>query len=222
MDSQNRDSYFASHRSILAMLLLIVGMVSVSGFFMGMRQSKSMGEGISPWRNAEVKPHSDAAKYPVAPLYKDIPQTKWKANRNWKNSLANLPRKKLDLKPQEPLTTKERSNIIQARADRRAFDGAPPTIPHAINYRDVLSCTACHSQDANTIVAGERVPAMSHHYMSSCTQCHAPSEGIKTVIHSGTTGLVVKNKFVGNKSVGKGSRAYPGAPPTTRRWTCRR
>jgi len=214
MDSNDIENYFGSHKSILALLLLIVGVVSVSGFFMGMRQSMTDETDSSPWRSAETPNERLQGIYPEAPLYKDIPSTKWKANKNWKNNLANLPRKQLELTPQEPLNESERAKVLAERAARRAYDGAPPTIPHAINYRDVQSCVVCHNQDANVLVGGIRTPAMSHHYMSSCTQCHALSEGLSIVVRSGTTGLVVENKFDGNKSSGKGSRAFEGAPPT--------
>ncbi len=214
MDSNNTENKFGSQKGILALLFLIVGMVSVSGYFMGMRQSMTDETDSSPWLSAESPNERLQGIYPEAPLYKDIPTTKWKANRNWKNELDNLPRETPELGPQKQLNESERTIILAERAERRAFDGAPPTIPHAINYRDVQSCVVCHNQDANVLVGGIRTPAMSHHYMSSCTQCHAPSEGLSIVVRSGTTGLVVENKFKGNKHYGKGSRAFQGAPPT--------
>ncbi len=214
MDSHDIEDYFVSHKNILAVLLIIVGIVSVSGFFMGMRQSTGGDSGESPWRSSKEAQTKENEVYPEAPLYKNIPTTRWKANKDWKNELANLPRAGNDLTPRAALDQDERALIMLERIQRRAYDGAPPTIPHAINTRDVRSCTACHSQDANVMVAGKRTPAMSHPFMSSCTQCHAPSEGLDIAVRSGTTGLVVKNEFRGNKRSGKGQRAYPGAPPT--------
>lgn len=214
MSSDNIEGIPASQRNIYAVLFIIVGIVSVSGFFMGMRQSTRADETESPWRSAKAIPAQEQGVYPVAPVYEDIPKTEWWANKDWKNELANLPREKMDLSPRKPLDKHERALILMGRVQRRAFDGAPPTIPHAINYRDVRSCSACHSQDANVIVAGKRAPAMSHPYMASCTQCHAPASGLAFAVRSGTTGLVVENKFRGNKRSGKGQRAYPGAPPT--------
>jgi cytochrome c-type protein NapB len=144
----------------------------------------------------------------------DIPTTKWKANKDWHNTLANLPHVKMNLVDQKPLDTTERRKILSERSSRRAYDGAPPMIPHAINYRDVDSCTACHAPDANVLIAGRRSPVMSHPMMSNCTQCHAPNDGLKILQHSGTVGLVVESGFLGMSHVGAGSRAYKGAPPT--------
>lgn len=214
MDSHDIEKYFASHKSILAVLLIVVGIVSVSGFFMGMRQSTRSGGGESPWHSVQVSPTDEQEVYPEAPLYKDIPDAEWKANKDWVNSLRNLPKEEMYRSAREPLEKHMIDMIIADRIARRAFDGAPPTIPHAINYRDVESCSACHSQDSNVLIAGKRVPVMSHPYLANCTQCHVPSKGLAFAVRSGTTGLVVENKFRGSKRFGHGQRAYPGAPPT--------
>ncbi|MCP5537683.1 MAG: hypothetical protein H7A51_15800 [Akkermansiaceae bacterium] len=214
MNTHDIEDYFASHRSILAVLLIVVGIVSVSGFFMGMRQSTRSSDDESLWRAAHAPAADEHATYPVAPLYKDIPTAEWKANKDWVNSLANLPTKEMDRSAREPMDEHAIDLILADRQSRRAYDGAPPTIPHSINYRDVQSCSACHSQDANVLIAGKRVPAMSHPYMANCTQCHAPASGMTFAVHSGTTGLVVENKFRGSKRYGNGQRAFPGAPPT--------
>ena len=214
MDSHDVEKYFASHKSILAVLLIIVGIVSVSGFFMGLRQS-TRGEGeTSPWLSVQESTQQEKANYPEAPLYRDIPSAEWKANKDWKNELSKLPKEPIDRSPREALDKEALAHILIARINRRAYDGAPPTIPHAINYRDVRSCSVCHSQDSNVLVAGQRAPAMSHPYLANCTQCHAPSEGLAFAVRSGTTGLVVENAFHGTKRSGKGTRAYQGAPPT--------
>ena len=80
MDSHDIENYFVSHRNTLAVLLIIVGIASVSGFFMGMRQSKNDETWQSSWLAADDASVEEQAIYPEAPLYKDIPTTKWKAN----------------------------------------------------------------------------------------------------------------------------------------------
>ena len=196
-------------RVFLRFFLIIVGIVSVSGFFMGLRQS-TRGEGeTSPWLSVQESTQQEKANYPEAPLYKDIPSAEWKANKDWKNELSKLPKEPIDRSPREALDKEALAHILIARINRRAYDGAPPTIPHAINYRDVRSCSVCHSQDSNVLVAGQRAPAMSHPYLANCTQCHAPSEGLAFAVRSGTTGLVVENAFHGTKRSGK---RHPGLP----------
>ena len=214
MESPDKTNNTAPRRSVLTVLLLIVGVASVSGYFMGMRQSKDDQDWRSVWVPAEQATAQERKVYPEAPKYADIPTTKWKANKAWRNSLLNLPKQNMKLVEQHPLDQAERMLVLKGRSSRRAYDGAPPMIPHSINYRDVESCSVCHAQDANVMIAGRRSPAMSHPYMSNCTQCHAPESGLSMLQHSGTVGLVVESKFKGATHSGAGSRAYPGAPPT--------
>jgi nitrate reductase (cytochrome), electron transfer subunit len=94
-----------------------------------------------------------------------------------------------------------------ARSGRRAYDGAPPTIPHAIDQRGYPSCLACHQDGA---VIGDRIaPVMSHERYASCTQCHVPMD---STVDLGRPPPV--NAFSGLASPGPGTRAWPGAPPT--------
>ncbi|MDD9933881.1 MAG: nitrate reductase cytochrome c-type subunit [Myxococcales bacterium] len=96
-----------------------------------------------------------------------------------------------------------------ARAEHRAFAGAPPVIPHAIDQRDYPNCMSCH---ADGLVVGERVaPAMSHAPYASCVQCHAPAGAPPPV--AATAPAVAGNTFEGLAEP-SGERAAPGAPPT--------
>lgn len=102
-----------------------------------------------------------------------------------------------------------RAASVLARASVRAFDGAPPVVPHAIDQQSAAACLTCHAEGARL---GERLaPIVSHPSgYQSCTQCHVearhrlfdPGEGMTT------------NSFVGRLSPGLGQRAYHGAPPT--------
>ena len=46
MDSHNVEGYFRQHRKTLAVIFMAVGMLAVSGFFMGMRQTELHGSGV--------------------------------------------------------------------------------------------------------------------------------------------------------------------------------
>jgi cytochrome c-type protein NapB len=52
----------------------------------------------------------------------------------------------------------------------RAWDGAPPTIPHATRMRE--RCDSCHG------VLGVVGMRSTHPWRASCTQCHAPSAAL--------------------------------------------
>ncbi|MBI2393594.1 MAG: diheme cytochrome c precursor [Deltaproteobacteria bacterium] len=106
-------------------------------------------------------------------------------------------------------TDEDRAATLAKRASRRAFDGAPPTIPHRIGQQGPLDCVACHGTGLK--IGALVAPKMSHQQFSSCTQCHAtkddPRPGAPAVAKP-------DNEFAGLKAWGRGSRAWDGAPPT--------
>lgn len=102
---------------------------------------------------------------------------------------------------------------LAERAALRAFDGAPPRIPHQIAQMETSECVSCHG-DGVRIAAGLTAPAMSHALHSSCTQCHvvddAPMPGAELALRSGPP---IDTTFVGLAAPERGPRAYDGAPP---------
>jgi cytochrome c-type protein NapB len=95
---------------------------------------------------------------------------------------------------------------LAAREKNRAFNGAPPTIPHPIEEQSAAACIACHQAGAQT--ATLRIPRMSHQLLTNCTQCHVASTPSFMVAAD-----TVENDFVGLKAPQEGPRAYAGAPP---------
>ncbi|MCA9673767.1 MAG: hypothetical protein KC464_01905 [Myxococcales bacterium] len=106
-------------------------------------------------------------------------------------------------------SAQDRADALARRATRRAFDGAPPTIPHRIDQHGVPACLTCH--DRGTTIAGVVAPRMSHERHDSCVQCHV----VATDPRPGTvTPPAPDNGFVGLAAPATGERAWPGAPPT--------
>jgi cytochrome c-type protein NapB len=95
------------------------------------------------------------------------------------------------------------------RALGRAYDGAPPTIPHDAA---IGACVTCHDADGAAIDGIGVAPASPHGEaaaagaMRRCRQCHVPVAGRALVVASRFTGLA--------QGPWKGGRAAPGAPPT--------
>jgi cytochrome c-type protein NapB len=94
------------------------------------------------------------------------------------------------------------------RAAGRAYDGAPPVIPHAL----VGECIRCHDDDGSAIVGVGMAPASPHGDVGAagsfqrCRQCHVPAA---------TSAVMVRSVFSGlPQGAWKGGRATPGAPPT--------
>jgi cytochrome c-type protein NapB len=112
-----------------------------------------------------------------------------------------------DLYAAVALSDEARALAVAARAGRRAYDGAPPTIPHDISQASFPSCLACHEKGME--IAGRRAPKMSHQRYDACTQCHVPESAPPLPARPNA----VPNSFVGVSAPGKGARAWPGAPP---------
>lgn len=96
----------------------------------------------------------------------------------------------------------------EIRAKRRAYDGAPPTIPHAPFGQD---CTTCHTEIGKEIPTIGFAPANPHFgdrragALTNCAQCHLFSESDR---------LFVENQFQGLPDVRYESiRANRLAPP---------
>ena len=95
------------------------------------------------------------------------------------------------------------------RAARRAYDGAPPTIPHVSFGMD---CSACHNARGLAVPDVGFAPASPHAGTAEagattrCRQCH---------VFRTTDDVFVKSEFVGlPQDLQPGARATPGAPPT--------
>jgi cytochrome c-type protein NapB len=213
MDSHDVENYFRQHRKTLAVVFLMVGMLAVSGFFMGMRQTeRQVVRNPAPLApKHEVSP----AEIPTAPKYKQIASSDWLANRDWKFTLADLPRAATPTPGTPIASAAERATAVASRAALRAYDGAPPIIPHAIDTLSAAACASCHGQGANLVIGGKRPAEMSHPWITNCSSCHVPADGMRQLTEPRETRLVVENAFVGKTSAGAGPRAYGSAPPTT-------
>lgn len=211
MDSHDIERYFQQHRRTLAVLLLIVAMTAVSGVFVGMRHTASQRPAGRPSESSHTN-SVDSDSITPAPKYENIPVSEWLANDSWEYSLDQLPRTGDTRTQSTTLDTAELLNILEARSKNRAYDGAPPTIPHDIVSNSSKSCMACHSPDTNLLIGDKRPSAMSHAYYANCTQCHVPDDGLRQITDEQR--LQASSIFSGIQTKGKGSRAYHGAPPT--------
>ena len=77
MDSRDIEKYFRQHRRMLAVIFVMIGMLSVSGFFMGMLQTErhaTRRSGTIPQPDpVYVAAEAQATELPAAPKYGEIP-----------------------------------------------------------------------------------------------------------------------------------------------------
>jgi len=102
---------------------------------------------------------------------------------------------------------------LATRAERRAYNGAPPVIPHAVDAFDHDACLACHSEGLR--VESLTARPLPHPYLRNCMQCHAPpgSDALASVDDRSSV-AAPENSFDGIAAPFQGERAWPGAPPT--------
>lgn len=102
--------------------------------------------------------------------------------------------------------------LLLARADRRAYDGAPPTVPHPIEQGGYPECLACHEEGLK--IRDRTAPGMPHATLTSCTQCHvSTASGPPTGGVEGQGALSAGNTFTGLAAPERGPRAWDVAPP---------
>jgi nitrate reductase (cytochrome), electron transfer subunit len=103
----------------------------------------------------------------------------------------------------------EREAALARRATRRAYNGAPPVIPHPIDQIATTACLTCHERGAR--LGTQIAPRMSHEPRANCVQCHVTSADPRP---GADTPPAPETTFVGLATPGPGTRAWDGAPPT--------
>ena len=181
-------------RRFVPLLAVISVSVAVVGFVTGIREPRRTERGAVP----AVLHVGDI---PAAVNYSELSAAKHGPNARWEQTLAQLKSDTPGIF--DPVTRTEEMKLaaLADRAKNRAYDGAPPTIPHPVEAQSVASCLACHAEG---LKVGDRIASrISHTHMTNCTQCHVEQAPVP-----------VQNSFVGVYRAGPGGRASAGAPPT--------
>lgn len=186
------------------MTLVVAITASVAGYLTGTARMPSIGG----YRPASGVVHASD----VAPTQARMARARYEGRAaEERAALAKMGEPPRGLLDPVVLRPGEKERIVAERATRRAYDGAPPTIPHGVDQRGAPACLACHERGMRV---DQRVaPAMSHESYSSCLQCHAPEGGTPTDAPLAPS-VSVASAFEGATSPTTGERAWPGAPPT--------
>lgn len=201
-----------------ALHILLIGIITASGigFLVGTRPASP--DDAAP---THVSAHEDSnrqSSLTAAPSYTDQRETvPASANAEWRSDLSALHAALPGLGSGDGPSEQEQADANRERLQNRAYDGAPPTIPHPIQSQGAPECLACHGE--GLAVDDRTAQRPSHPYLTSCTQCHVegtarfggrPSEGV--LAH--TQNLGGQNAFGGHAWPRLGDRAWEGAPPT--------
>lgn len=90
----------------------------------------------------------------------------------------------------------------------RAYQGAPPTIPHPVQADGIIgenSCLKCHKNGGYVSDFDAFAPVTPHPQLVSCRQCHVPTN---------TEGLFKPNNWSEIEGVPIHNRALISSPPT--------
>ncbi len=180
---------------------LVVGFAFV-GFVAGTRDPQGSGRPDVVAPAAAASPASRGA--PLVPRYRDLATTR-RGDNVYGSGLAGF------AVPASTASVDRRPQAVIARTQRRAYEGAPPTIPHPVEQQAAPACLACHEQGVR--IGGKVARAMSHGPQQACVQCHVPSADPRPPAAGGTGTASSSSSFVGLPSSGSGPRAWPGAPP---------
>ncbi|MCB9919716.1 MAG: hypothetical protein H6832_15035 [Planctomycetes bacterium] len=110
--------------------------------------------------------------------------------------------------PPDPAVLAQSKTPAVERALRRAYNGAPPTIPHAPFG---IACTSCHNRIGMEVPNVGFAPPMPHEEtsglaaISRCNQCH---------VYKTSDAVFRPSSFVGRpQDLRKGTKQHEGAPP---------
>lgn len=201
-------------RSIKAstIAVAVIFTISVSGYFIGLRQTLRglpAAEAVVPPMN--VSGTHAAVQVLPAPDYSAIADTDFGPNAHFKSHLKDL-RESPHSAGRAARIAASPAGLHAQRAARRAYDGAPPIVPHPIAQKNTASCLACHRKA--TVIGDVVAPAISHPAYTSCTQCHVTAKGLGSRWDTSPIDLHTGNQFAGDHREKPGEKAYPDAPQT--------
>jgi len=146
-----------------------------------------------------------------APTYREINSALVGTNVGWGSPLATLKQDRPGILEKVVRTSAMKNTALHDRLRTRAFDGAPPVVPHRIEHQSSTSCLVCHGEG---LKLGEKIATkVSHPHFANCLQCHVEQSGSVPFL-TGTSEPIPSNSFAGVLRSGPGTRSMPGAPPT--------
>lgn len=188
-------------RRFVPLLAMIVVSLGVVGFLVGIREPGTTPTPVS-------LPEESHRDVPLAPTYSELTSLRQQNVREQQSLLGDLRFEKPGIFDVVTRTEQMKLNAVADRSRNRAYEGAPPTIPHPVEARSAASCLACHAEG---IKVGDRVASrVSHAHLTNCTQCHVEQAPAVMAFEARNS---PENHFVGVYRSGPGNRASPGAPP---------
>lgn len=194
--------------------------LAVSGYFMGLQQTSShisLSRALdTPTSDSTNHPGTFSNSVPGIVSYAQVDRKKLGPNADFTSNLRWMARPAAvasTAPPMNTVTEEQRRDALAQRETLRAFDSAPPRVPHPITQDSSAACLACHGTG---LVIKDRIAAkISHPPYSNCTQCHVPNTGPRIPTPDPILlAALAGNLFTPVAAPSRGTRASPSAPPT--------
>ncbi len=199
---------FGEQRFVI-LLAFVIMWVAITGYYIGIKAPMHPA-GVSE-KDAVVDvliemPSTGSAVVIPATSYEDMAESSASPNQSWTTRLAMLKQEPYDLYAEIRIDDAAKQSSLEQRETLRAFNGAPPMVPHAIDQMTSRGCLACHGEGIKT--KSLRAAKMPHPYYANCTQCHVEhtSSHLPSVVFRA-------NEFTGLAAPQSGDRAFANAPP---------
>ncbi len=188
---------------LVGMLIAVVAAVTAIGIATGMAPSTYRAQRPVPRERA------DPGAVPPARGHAELEVRPWTGGpeaSGWQQS------KLIAAKTAVPVETAGASvaDAVSERAARRAYDGAPPVVPHPIRASGAAECLACHAD--GFALGSRRASPIPHVSFASCTQCHVSASAPFTRLAASPAARAASS-WQGLASPTGGEMAYKGAPP---------
>jgi cytochrome c-type protein NapB len=192
-------------------IVLAVGIMgaAVTGYYVGLSSPMNPEDAEREFEVTELHiemPGSEQSTVIPATSYAEMAAVAKSPNQDWATRMAMLKQEPYDPFAEIQINEEQKLTSLANRAQRRAYNGAPPTVPHPIDQMTSRGCLTCHGE-------GIRSPSlhaakMPHPYYANCTQCH-----VEQVPQFTAAPMFRENSFAGLSAPQSGARAYPEAPP---------
>ena len=195
---------FSSRGAHLVMALAIAG--AFVGFFIGISRRPTATTSAALAIDASSEPQHTPTDVQPALSYTEVAAQRLGPNRNWTSDISTLVQGTPGLLDEIVLSPEDKVRALAQRAARRAYNGAPPVVPHSIDQLSSDACMVCH--EVGLRVENRIAAVMPHPYLTNCTQCHVEQQ-----MPDLEPFVLANNTFNGKPAPFEGPRAWPGAPP---------
>lgn len=183
------------------LMISVVGAIAFVGFGVGIRQKPEKAE-YSKF-SEEAPPEGVLA----ARTNTELSTNPWRADApKWSPATATA------IDPVTPRNVLAYASALDERATSRAFEGAPPTIPHPVGQGSAKECMVCH-QSRGAQIGPSSAPPIPHEAYTVCTQCHVPQSAALPEQDPQSYSELAASDFVGHREAPYPYRAWTGAPP---------